>query len=281
MTARAANPVAGLEQGGSPPRRPNKGRTCLRVAGVSKVFPPARKGTEKITAIEPCSFDVPEGSITVLLGPSGCGKSTMLRIIAGLAEPTTGSVELDGRRVEGPGADLGMVFQSYTSFPWLTVRGNVEYGLRLAGIDGRMRRAAAEEFLKLVGLSEFADVYPSQLSGGMRQRVALARAMAPGPKILLLDEPFGALDYETRWRMQDLLHEIVAKTGLTALLVTHDIEEALYLADKVIIFKPHPGRISDEVFPGLSRDAEKGKEELIVSAEFLHWQKYLLNGIRH
>ncbi|MFD0986042.1 ABC transporter ATP-binding protein [Methyloligella solikamskensis] len=258
-----------------------KGQTCLRVVDVSKVFPASGSASEPITALEPTSFDVPEGSITVLLGPSGCGKSTMLRMVAGLTEPTSGFIELEGKRVEGPGADRGMVFQSYTSFPWLTVRQNVEYGLRIGGVDRRMRRSEAEEFLHLVGLTEFADVYPSQLSGGMRQRVALARAMAPGPKILLLDEPYGALDYETRWKMQDLLLEIVDKTGLTALMVTHDIEEALYLADKVAIFKPHPGRLAEVVYPDVGRDEHEGKETLIVSEAFIHWQKHLLAGLRH
>ncbi len=277
MTSADASASESGVEAATPMRR--AGAAHLRAVDLSKVY--GAKGKAPITAIEPTSFDVEPGGITVLLGPSGCGKSTLLRIIAGLVEPTSGYVELDGKRVQGPGADRGMVFQSYTSFPWLTVRGNVEYGLRLAGMDRRMRQAAADEFLKFVHLSDFADVYPSQLSGGMRQRVALARAMAPGPKILLLDEPFGALDYETRWRMQELLLEIVAKTGLTALLVTHDIEEALYLGDKIIVLKPHPGRIADIVHPGIRREEHDGKDALIVSAEFIHWQKYLLSGIRH
>ena len=251
----------------------------LQVVEVSKTYEGA--GGQIVVALERTSFSVPSGGITALLGPSGCGKSSLLRIVARLSRPTSGHVELDRRRIDGPGRDRGMVFQSYTSFPWLTVRHNVEYGLKLAGTPRARRRARALDFLTLVHLEKFADVYPSQLSGGMRQRVALARAMAPEPKILLLDEPFGALDYETRWQMQDLLLEIVGKTGLTVLLVTHDIEEALYLAEKVIVMKPHPGRIADVIYPDMRREDHESKETLVVSEQFIRWQKHLLNGMRH
>ncbi len=251
----------------------------LQVVEVSKTYEGA--GGQTVVALERTSFSVPSGGITALLGPSGCGKSSLLRIVAGLSRPTSGHVELDRRRIDGPGRDRGMVFQSYTSFPWLTVRHNVEYGLKLAGTPRADRRERALDFLTLVHLEKFADVYPSQLSGGMRQRVALARAMAPEPKILLLDEPFGALDYETRWQMQDLLLEIVGKTGLTVLLVTHDIEEALYLAEKVIVMKPHPGRIADVIYPDMRREDHGSKETLVVSEQFIRWQKHLLNGMRH
>ena len=202
-------------------------------------------------AVRDVSFDIADkpgcGEIVVFLGPSGCGKSTILKSVAGLLPPTAGSVEVDGKPVDRVGADRGMVFQAYTSFGWLTVRDNVEYGLRLKGVPRRERRERSEKYLKAVGLLEFADHYPKQLSGGMKQRVAIARTLINGPRIVLMDEPFGALDPQTRWGMQGMLLDVSRVEDNTILFVTHDISEAVYLADSVYVLSSRPARILHRV----------------------------------
>ena len=200
----------------------------------------------KLEVIKDVTLDVDEREFLVILGPSGCGKSTLLRIIAGLEEPTSGSASLEFNEISGPGAERGMVFQKYTSFPWLTVRENVEFGLQVRNIPDRDRRQIVNVMLERVGLKEFQDAYPSTLSGGMQQRLALARTLAVNPRILLLDEPFGALDAQTRSEMQLLLLDIWERDRPTTIFVTHDIEEAIFLGQRLILSTPRPFRIEYE-----------------------------------
>jgi NitT/TauT family transport system ATP-binding protein/sulfonate transport system ATP-binding protein len=222
------------------------GMTVLKIDGVSRIFP-ARHGHAPTKALEPIDLDVADNDFVAIVGPSGCGKSTLLRIVAGLDRPTSGRVTLDGREVTGPGADRGMVFQSYTLFPWLTVRDNIAFGLRERGMSRAERRKIADGFINRVGLSGFEDHWPKQLSGGMQQRTAIARALANGPKILLLDEPFGALDNQTRALMQEMLLSIWERDRKTVLFVTHDIEEAIFLGSRVVVMSARPGRVKTEI----------------------------------
>jgi len=187
------------------------------------------------------------GEIVVFLGPSGCGKSTILKAVAGLLVPTRGEILVDGVPVMDVGRDRGMVFQAYTSFGWLTVRQNVEYGLRLQGVDAKERGKQSKKYLDAVGLAEFADRYPKDLSGGMKQRVAIARTLINKPKLVLMDEPFGALDPQTRWGMQSLLIDVSRSEDNTTLFVTHDVSEAVYLADTVYVLAPRPTSILHKV----------------------------------
>jgi ABC-type nitrate/sulfonate/bicarbonate transport system ATPase subunit len=218
----------------------------LVIDHVSREFPPV-SGNTPMRALQPIDITVGENDFVTILGPSGCGKSTLLRIVAGLDNPTTGRVLLDDRPVTRPGPDRGMVFQSYTLFPWLTVAENVAFGLREKGIAQKDRQDVSRLWLERVGLTNFADHYPKQLSGGMQQRTAIARALANGPSILLLDEPFGALDNQTRALMQELLLGIWERERKTVLFVTHDIEEAIFLASRVVVMTARPGRIKAEV----------------------------------
>jgi NitT/TauT family transport system ATP-binding protein len=218
----------------------------LLIEDVSRVFPGVR-GAAPVRALEPTNLSVAENDFITILGPSGCGKSTLLRIVAGLDRPTSGRVRLDGREVREPGADRGMVFQSYTLFPWLTVSENIAYGLRERGVPVAERQAIVAEYVEKVGLRGFENHYPKQLSGGMQQRTAIARALANDPAILLLDEPFGALDNQTRSLMQELLLGIWERERKTVLFVTHDIEEAIFLASRVVVMSARPGRIKAEV----------------------------------
>ena len=218
----------------------------LLIENVSRVFPGVRGGAP-VTALQPTTLAVPENDFITLLGPSGCGKSTLLRIVAGLDRPSGGRVLLDGREVTGPGPERGMVFQSYTLFPWLTVAQNIAYGLVERGIAVAEQRGIVEHYLGRMGLTGFAGHWPKQLSGGMQQRVAIARALANDPAILLLDEPFGALDNQTRALMQELLLGIWERDRKTVVFVTHDIEEAIFLASRVLVMTARPGRIKAEV----------------------------------
>ncbi|MHC8341162.1 ABC transporter ATP-binding protein [Pseudomonas sp. HLT2-19-2] len=195
------------------------------------------------TALEQVSFEVPDQQFAVLVGPSGCGKSSLLYLTAGLNEPTEGEIYVGGQQVLGPGADRGMVFQSYTLFPWLTVRQNVEFGLKRRGMAAAQRKDIVDYYVNEVGLTGFADNYAKQLSGGMMQRVAIARALANDPQILLMDEPFGALDSQTRLQMQQLLLRVWGNSKKTVLFVTHDIDEAILLGDRVYMMGARPGRI--------------------------------------
>jgi ABC-type nitrate/sulfonate/bicarbonate transport system ATPase subunit len=216
----------------------------LAIQGVSRIFTGARG--QQTQALLPVDFDVRENDFVTVLGPSGCGKSTLLRSVAGLDYPSTGRVLLDGQPVEGPGADRGMVFQSYTLFPWLTVEQNIRFGLRERRMPEAQQKERCDFFIAKVGLRGFESHFPKQLSGGMQQRTAIARALANDPKILLLDEPFGALDNQTRVLMQELLLGIWESAQKTVLFVTHDIDEAIFMANRVAVFSARPGRIKTE-----------------------------------
>jgi len=218
----------------------------LSIEGVGKTFPGVNGGVST-QALLPIDLAVADNDFITILGLSGCGKSTLLRLVAGLEEPTTGRILLDGLPVEGPGADRGVVFQSYTLFPWLNVRQNICFGLREKGMAAAGQREISDRFIAEIGLRGFEEHYPKQLSGGMQQRVAIARALANDPKILLLDEPFGALDNQTRVLMQELLLGIWERERKTVLFVTHDIEEAIFMASRVVVFTRRPGRIKSEV----------------------------------
>ena len=217
------------------------GSPKIQIQGVARSF-----GTTP--ALAEIDLDVAERELVCLLGPSGCGKSTLLNIIAGFLAPTTGTVRVDGRAVTGPAPERGVVFQEYALFPWLTVTGNVEFGPRLQSRPAAERRRTVDRYLDLVGLRAHAAKYPAQLSGGMRQRVALARVLAIRPHILLMDEPFGALDAQTRETLQDELSRIQRVEHKTILFVTHSIREAVYLADRVVVMTSVPGRIR-QIFP--------------------------------
>ena len=220
--------------------------STLSIQGVGRTFASVHGGAPTL-ALQPTNLEVAHNDFITVLGPSGCGKSTLLRIVAGLDTPSTGRVLLDGQPVVGPGADRGMVFQSYTLFPWLTVRENICFGLREKGMPAVEQAEIAARFIAEVGLSGFEAHYPKQLSGGMQQRVALARALANDPKILLLDEPFGALDNQTRALMQELLLSIWELHKKTVLFVTHDIDEAIFMANRCVVFSARPGRIKNEL----------------------------------
>ena len=199
----------------------------------------------RVTALKDISFQTHKREFVCVIGPSGCGKSTLIRILAGLEEQSGGEVLLDGRPVKGPGPDRGMVFQGYTLFPWRTVKKNVMFGLEMAGRGRVASEDEAMQWIDLVGLSKFANAYPHQLSGGMKQRVAIARALANQPRILLMDEPFGALDAQTRAKMQAYLLEIWKNIDVTILFITHDLDEAVYLADRILVLKAHPGEVQE------------------------------------
>ena len=218
----------------------------LLIDRVSRTFPGVRGGPPT-RALEPTSLDVADGDFICVLGPSGCGKSTLLRIVAGLDRPTSGDVRLDGVPVTGPGPDRGMVFQSYTLFPWLTVKQNICFGLREKGVSSAEQDRIAEHYIARVALGGFEHHFPKMLSGGMQQRTALARALANDPKILLLDEPFGALDNQTRALMQELLLGIWESDRKTVLFVTHDIDEAIFMANRVAVMTARPGRIKSDI----------------------------------
>jgi NitT/TauT family transport system ATP-binding protein len=225
----------------------------LEVQGVCKEFP-GEDGP--VRALEQLSFQVHRRELLCVIGPSGCGKSTLGRIIAGLDQPTAGRVLVDGQEVHGPGRDRGMVFQSYTLFPWRTVLENVMFGLEVAGAAKVTARAEALPWVEMVGLGAFANAYPHQLSGGMKQRVAIARALVNRPRILVMDEPFGALDAQTRAEMQGHLIQIWRNVEVTIVFVTHDLDEAVYLADRVLVMGAHPGRMLDHIEDWVPRPRE-------------------------
>ena len=233
------------------------------------------------TAVDDVSMDLAENEVVAFIGPSGCGKTTMLRMIAGLEHPTVGAIHAGDRLVDGPGPDRGMIFQAYTSFPWLTARGNIEYGMKLLGVPKQERRDKAEEFLRLVHLEKFADAYPRSLSGGMKQRVAIARTLAQNPGVLLMDEPFGALDAQVRWEMQEMMIEVIERERKTVIAVTHDIQEAIYLSDRVVFFTRSPGRIKAD----LRMDFKEGrrfpqKEEMLVLPGYVDMERRLFAMMR-
>jgi NitT/TauT family transport system ATP-binding protein/sulfonate transport system ATP-binding protein len=218
----------------------------LEIDKVGRVFPGAGGRTATV-ALQPTTLSVGANDFITILGPSGCGKSTLLRIVAGLDRQNEGEVRLDGRAVTGPGRDRGMVFQSYTLFPWLTVEENIAFGLKESGVSATERAKIVASYVEKVGLKGFERHWPKQLSGGMQQRTAIARALANDPEILLLDEPFGALDNQTRALMQELLLGIWERERKTVLFVTHDIEESLFLASRVLVMTARPGRIKSDI----------------------------------
>ncbi|MEM7144623.1 MAG: ABC transporter ATP-binding protein [Verrucomicrobiota bacterium] len=241
----------------------------LGVCGVSKFF---GSGEKEVQALRDINFDVYRREFMCVLGASGCGKSTLIRVLAGLEYPSEGEVLVEGKPVEGPGPDRGMVFQSYTLFPWLTVKRNVMFGLQMTGSDVNTADAEARQWIDLVGLSKFEDSYPHQLSGGMKQRVAIARALANRPKILLMDEPFGALDAQTRCQMQSYLLQIWKNVNITVLFITHDLDEAIYLADRILVLMPSPGEVGEMIEVPVPRERSTDQ---FLSPEFLATKKRL------
>ncbi|EER59465.1 ABC transporter related protein [Acidovorax delafieldii 2AN] len=247
----------------------------VSIQAVSRVFETA-KG-QRTQALQPVDFEVRDNDFVTILGPSGCGKSTLLRIVAGLDHATSGRVLLDGVPVEGPGAERGMVFQSYTLFPWLTIEQNIRFGLRERGMPEGAQKERVAYFIAKVGLRGFEQHFPKQLSGGMQQRTAIARALANDPKILLMDEPFGALDNQTRVLMQELLLGIWEAERKTVLFVTHDIDEAIFMANRVAVFSARPGRIKTE----LAVDLPHPRHYTIkTSPEFMDLKARLTEEIR-
>lgn len=224
------------------------------------------------TALRDISFRVHRREFVCVIGPSGCGKSTLIRILAGLETPTSGRVLLDGHAVSGPGPDRGMVFQGYTLFPWLTVMRNVMFGLEMKGASLAQAEAEARQWIDLVGLTRFKDAYPAQLSGGMKQRTAIARALAAQPRILLMDEPFGALDAQTRCQMQTHLLEIWRNVDVTILFITHDLDEAILLADRILVLKANPGEVQELIEVPVPRPRDPSQ---LTSPEFLATRRRL------
>jgi nitrate ABC transporter ATP-binding subunit len=230
----------------------------LTVRGVTKRF---AVGDDEVEALAPIDLTIPKGEFVCMIGASGCGKSTLLRIIAGFEEPTTGDVSIDGKVITGPGSDRGMVFQDYALFPWMTVRQNISFGPRQRHLPREEIDKTTDEFVRMVGLERFADRYPSQLSGGMKQRVAIARVLANDANILLMDEPFGALDALTREQLQNELLQIWKRTGVTTIFVTHSVEEAVLLADRVLVMSAGPGRIDSDFRIDLTRPRDVSSPE--------------------
>jgi NitT/TauT family transport system ATP-binding protein len=216
----------------------------LEVNQLNKQFQTSRS---RITALKDINLYLNKGEFVCVVGASGSGKSTLLRLVAGLDTPTTGKILVDGIKITGPGADRGMVFQSYTLYPWMTVLENIEFGLKLQGISSIQRRQQATYYSEIVGLSSFANALPKELSGGMKQRVAIARTLASKPKILLMDEPFGALDVQTKEIMQSFLLDIWRSTNTTILMITHDVEEAIFLSQRIYVLTSHPGTVKQEI----------------------------------
>ena len=241
----------------------------LKVQNLSKIFETVGG---HITALRDINFQVHRREFVCVIGPSGCGKSTLIRILAGLDFPSEGRMLIDDKPVVGPGPDRGMVFQGYTLFPWLTVKKNVMFGLKIAGASDQTAESEALQWIDLVGLSKFADAYPSQLSGGMKQRVAIARALATQPRILLMDEPFGALDAQTRCKLQSHLLQIWKNIDITIFFITHDLDEAIHLADRIIVLKPHPGEINEVIEVPVPRPRHPDQ---LISPEFLATKKRL------
>lgn len=252
-------PVPVAERFGRIAQRP----VVMDVQHLGRVFD-GRSG--QVTALKDINFQVRRREFTCVIGQSGCGKSTLIRILAGLEEPTSGAVLLHGEPIQGPCPDRGMVFQGYTLFPWLTVKRNVMFGLLSKGIGASKAEADARMWISMVGLSAFEDAYPHQLSGGMKQRVAIARALANRPKILLMDEPFGALDAQTRTQMQEYLLQIWQNVDVTILFITHDLDEAIYLADRIVVLGARPGHIMEIIDVPLPQPRTR---DMLLSPYFL------------
>jgi ABC-type nitrate/sulfonate/bicarbonate transport system ATPase subunit len=236
--------------------------SALRVLNVSKFFSALENAESKTQALDNVSLEIAAGDFVSIVGPSGCGKSTLLRLIAGLDSPTTGELSVGNAPICAPSAERGLVFQDPNLFPWLTVRRNIQAGLIARNVLHE-KRHEVDEFMRLVGLETFANAYPHHLSGGMAQRVALARALINHPKVLLLDEPLGALDAFTRMRMQDEVLRLWEARGTTMLLVTHDIDEAIYMSDRIVIMSPRPGKIERQIEVSLERPRQRNSQEFL------------------
>lgn len=232
---------------------------------------------EPVVALKAIDMHIESGEFVCAVGASGSGKSTLLRLIAGLEQPTAGKITVDGQRVAGPGSDRGMVFQSYTLYPWMTAQENVEFGLKLQGIAPRERREQASQYLDVVGLAPFARSLPKELSGGMKQRVAIARALANHPKILLMDEPFGALDVQTKETLQQFLLDLWNRLGISILLITHDVSEAVFLAQRIYVLSARPGTIRQEVTIDLDCDRTY---EIRRTPQFYHYCEKITDLLR-
>ena len=243
----------------------------LQVRGLSKIY---EDNSKEVVALKDVNLEVKESEFVMIVGPSGCGKTSLINIIGGLDEASAGEVLLDGKSVSGPGADRGRVFQGYSLFPWLTVQKNVEFGLKMKKISPAERAEHARKYIRLVGLEGFEDALPRQLSGGMKQRVAIARTLANEPEVLLMDEPFGALDAQTRVVMQELLADISRRTGTTILFITHDIDEAVLLGERIYVMSRRPGTVRDAItvdIPG-----ERNHNSLVLP-EFLETKKKIMD----
>lgn len=243
----------------------------LIIEHLSKQF--AKNGQEIVDSLSDINFEIHDGEFICILGPSGCGKTTLLRIIAGLESPTSGQVLIDGTAIDRPNQKLGMIFQDYSLYPWRTVNENIAFGLELRGVGKVERDKTGEEYLELAGLSGFGNSYPYELSGGMRQRVAVVRALAVNPVVLLMDEPFGALDAQTRNRLQHDLLEIWEKTKKTILFVTHSVDEAVFLADRIVVLTPRPGHVCEIINVDHPRPRDR------TSVEFAKVRRHVLDLI--
>jgi len=239
----------------------------VTISELEKVY---GEGAERTKAIEDLSFEVEGGEFVSVVGPSGCGKSTLLYLIAGFLDITSGTIAVDDEPIDGPGTDRGVVFQDYALFPWRTVYENVTYGLEEDGVPKEERQSIAQKYIDLVDLDGFEDKYPKELSGGMKQRVGIARTLAYEPKILLMDEPFGALDQPLREALQDQLRDIWADVGKTIVFITHDVEEAVYLSERVLIMTRHPGTKKTVTEVGLDRSGTR--EDIVTSNEFADYK---------
>ena len=250
----------------------------VEIDRVTKSF--AAADGAAIQVLQPMTLAIGKGEVVVFLGPSGCGKTTLMRMVGGLDQPTTGTIRLEGASVRTPDRRRGMVFQSYTAFPWLTVAENVAFGMRYrADLTAAEKARHTRDYLELVGLSEFAAAWPSRISGGMRQRVAIARTLAAGPDVLLMDEPFGALDAQTREFLQAQLLEIQTREHKTIIFVTHDVEEAVFLADRIVVFSARPARIIEEVAVGRVLGDDRTLETRETEA-FFRLRNHILHLIR-
>jgi NitT/TauT family transport system ATP-binding protein len=234
-------------------------------------------GMNAVQAVQGVNLSIAPGEFVSVLGPSGCGKSTLLGVIAGLMQPSRGELRVDGQPVRSPGADRGVVFQQHTLFPWKTVVGNVEFGLKMRGTASKERREQVREILYTVGLGDFQNHYPAQLSGGMQQRVSIARVLVNQPRVLLMDEPFSALDAQTRLHMQEMLLDLWSEFRITVVFVTHDIDEAIFLSDRVVVFSSRPGRIKAQIPVELDRPRFA---EVLTSAEFMRLKRRCMDLIR-
>ena len=250
----------------------------LSVSHVSKKFE-SSKGS--FLALDNVTMHVDTGELVCVVGASGSGKSTLLRLVAGLDKPSDGEIRVDGKEVTGPGRDRGMVFQKYTLYPWMNVADNVGFGLKLNGVKATERKKQVQYYLQVVGLERFAHSFPKELSGGMQQRVAIARALANQPKILLMDEPFGALDVQTKELMQEFLLELWQNTKTTILMITHDVEEAIFLAQRIYVLSANPGSVVSNLEIELPEISPEDPHAIKTCSEFQHYRHEIMHGLRH